>query len=177
MSSVTSPWIDVKSELKTEQDLSKFRSAIAAARASFAAAPPKHFQNEEELFKHVEAFAAPFQAPVVEGAKAAKVYPNKGPDAEAIKFVRKFFSSGERSIEVRNNSFKRRQIHEAAAFLISTEGFKISHESHGIGYTRCLVLRNLLMVPEKEKAEKEKDMANECGCLAEDPKYCICKEF
>ena len=174
MSSVTSPWIDVKSE----QDLSKFRSAIAAARASFALPPPKHFKSEEELFKHFEAVAAPFQAPVEEAAKAAKVYPNKGPDAEAIKFVRKFFSSGERSMNVRFNSFNRRQIHEAAAFLISTEGFKISHESHGTGYTRCLVLRNLLMVPEKEKEKAEKaEKANACGCLAEDPKYCICKDF
>ena len=167
MSCVTSPWIDVKSE----QDLSKFRSAIAAARASFVRAPPKHFKSEEELFNHVE-----------EAAKAAKVYPNKGPDAEAIKFVRKFFSSGERSMNVRFNSFNRRQIHEAAAFLISTEGFKISHESHGTGYTRCLVLRNLLMEGKnemKEKGEKAEkaEKANACGCLAEDPKYCICKDF
>jgi hypothetical protein len=161
---MTSPWIDVKT---TEQE-AKFRAAISTARASFAA--PKCFKSEEELFEHLEAVAARAQGPVV-----AKLYQNNGPDSEAIKFVRKFYSSGELSVEVKLNSFKRRQIHEAAAYLVKSEGFKISHESHGPGYMRCLVLRNLLMAPTKK--EKEKEDLNACGCLAEDPKYCICKDF
>ena len=175
-------FVNVKSdlEIQSEQDLSKFRAAIATARALFPAPAPKSFQSEEELFEHIEAATARAQAP----AMKAKVYSNNGPDAEAIKFVRKFLSCGSPSMDVRGNSFKRRQIHEAAAFLVKSEGCQISHESHGAGFTRCLVLRNLLMAPkekekEKEKAEKAEKAknANACGCLAEDPEYCICKEF
>ena len=176
-------------QIQSEQDLSKFRAAIATARASFSA--PISFQSEEELFEHIEAATARTsdtnaQAPCGAPAMKAKVYSNNRPDAEAIKFVRKFLSSGSPSMDVRGNSFKRRQIHEAAAFLVKSEGCQISHESHGAGFTRCLVLRNLLMAPkekekEKEKAEKaekaKKAKANACGCLAEDPEYCICKEF
>lgn len=167
-------------QIQSEQDLSKFRAAIMTARASFPAPAPKRFESEEQLFEHLEAAAARSssagaQAPCGAGAKAAKVYPDNGPDSEAIKFVRKFWSSGAPSIDVKLNSFQRRQIHEAAAFLVKSEGFKISHESHGAGFARCLVLRNLLVAP-KEK-QKERDALNACGCLAEDPKYCICKEF
>jgi hypothetical protein len=179
--------VDVMSELQiqSEQDLSKFRAAIKTARASFPAPAPKRFESEDQLFEHLEAAAARSsssagaQAPCGAGAKAAKVYPDNGPNAEAIKFVRKFWSSGAPSIDVKLNSFQRRQIHEAAAFLVKSEGFKISHESHGAGFTRCLVLRNLLMVPKEkaEKAEKAKEDLNACGCLSEDPKYCICNEF
>jgi len=179
---MSSLWIDArKSELqiKTEQDLSKFRAAIETARASFPSPQPQRFNTEEELFEHLEAFDRT-RAASGTAAKAATVYPNNGPDSEAIKFVRKFWSSGAPSTEVKLNSFKRRQIHEAAAFLVKSEGFKISHESHGPGYMRCLVLRNLLVAPkdqEKEKGKAEKEDLNACGCLAEDPKYCICKEF
>jgi hypothetical protein len=144
------------------------------ARASFPAPAPKRFESEEQLFEHLEAAAARSSSAGAQ-AKAAKVYPDNGPDSEAIKFVRKFWSSGAPSIDVKLNSFQRRQIHEAAAFLVKSEGFKISHESHGAGFARCLVLRNLLVAP-KEK-QKERDALNACGCLAEDPKYCICKEF
>ena len=170
--------VDVMSELQiqTEQDLSKFRKAVAAARASFPAPAPKRFQSEEELFAHIEAIEATRAS---SNAKAAplKTYPNNGPDAKAIEFVRKFVMSGERSMDVRGNSFKRRQIHEAAAYLVNTEGFKISHESHGAGFTRCLVLRNLLMMPEEKEKGEAKAKASACGCLAEETKYCICKEF
>ena len=172
-------------QIQSEQDLSKFRAAIKTARASFPAPAPKRFESEDQLFEHLEAAAARSsssagaQALCGAGAKAAKVYPDNGPNAEAIKFVRKFWSSGAPSIDVKLNSFQRRQIHEAAAFLVKSEGFKISHESRGPGYMRCLVLRNLLVAPKEkaEKAEKAKEDLNACGCLSEDPKYCICKEF
>ena len=105
--------MDVMSELQihSKQDLSKFRAAIKTARASFPSPPPKRFQSEEpkrfqseeELFEHLEAAAARSsdtgaQAPVGVGAKAAEVYPDNGPDSEAIKFVRKVYSSGAPSI-------------------------------------------------------------------------------
>jgi hypothetical protein len=171
MSCAKSSWVDARKselEIKTEQDLSKFRAAIETARASFPSPQPQRFKTEEELFEHLEAFDRTRAASVV--------YQNNGPNSEAIKFVRKFWSSGAPSTGVILNSFKRRQIHEAAAFLVKSEGFKISHESHGQGYMRCLVLRNLLVAP-KEKGKAEKEDLNACGCLAEDPKYCICKEF
>jgi len=173
-------------QIQSKQDLSKFRAAIKTARASFPAPGPKRFESEDQLFEHFEAAAkrsssAGAQALGGSSAKAAKVYLDNGPNSEAIKFVRKFWSSGAPSIDVKLNSFRRRQIHEAAAFLVKSEGFQISHESHGAGFTRCLVLRNLMMVlkeKEKDKAEKaEKEDLNACGCLAEDLKYCICKEF
>ena len=74
---------------------------------------------------------------------------------------------------MKGNSYKRRQIHEAATYLVKTEGFQISHESRGTGNARCIVLCNLLMMPKKKEDKK----AEECGCLAEDPNFCICKEF
>jgi hypothetical protein len=39
------------------------------------------------------------------------------------------------------------------------------------------VLRNLLVAPKDQEKQKERDALNACGCLSEDPKYCICKEF
>jgi hypothetical protein len=109
----------------------------------------KRFETEEELFAYYEALdmrkssekiAEASGASADDGGKDKKVYPDDGLCPEAVKFVKKFISSGERSVKVELNSFMRRKIHKAAAFLIESEDAQITHDSYGSGPRRVLVL-------------------------------------
>jgi hypothetical protein len=90
---------------------------------------PLSFSSEEQVFAYIEGLQR-----TSSGQKPTNICP------EAIKFVRKFINSSDKVAVLYLNSYKRRNIHQAASFLIKTEGAKISHESNGSGSERMLKL-------------------------------------